>query len=495
MGNLRGAAAARDIPAEVWITGAIVVVAAVIRIIVINTQSFWWDESLTAYEVRLPFGAMLNTVAHIETTPPLYFVAIWVWAHLFGNGEIALRSLSTLAGICLVPIGYLCARELVSRRAGVVAAALVALNPFMIWYSQEARAYMLLAALTGASFLWFIRTRRDPSVRNLIWWAVWSSLALMTHFFAVFAVVPEAAWLLWLVRTRLAAAIVAVVALIEVAMLPFAAADTTHGAGWIQAIHRSHRIATTIAEWGVSILYRQTADAGAFAAGAIFLAIVSSLLLLAGDRKTRAGAKVGASIAACVFLAPLALGLLGQDYFLSRNVIPAFIPLTVVVAAACVAPRARIQGLAFATTLLVMFSVSAIIVQTSPALERPNWRGVARAIGPAGAARAIVIVGGNEASPLKLYLPHVSWVQPPRRELQIQEVDLVGAPKWLPPIRRRAPDGTTLIGYRTTAGSAINRYAFPHPIVATVGGLAKLAPGWFRRRPAAVLVFFQLPGR
>ena len=35
-------------------------------------------------------GAMINTVVHVETTPPLYFVLIWAWAHIFGNGEVAL---------------------------------------------------------------------------------------------------------------------------------------------------------------------------------------------------------------------------------------------------------------------------------------------------------------------------------------------------------------------------------------------------------------------
>jgi uncharacterized membrane protein len=144
--RLGAGAGARPIPADVWAVGVLVVLAAVIRIVTIDNQSLWRDEALTAYEAHLPFGAMLNTVAHVETTPPLYVVLIWAWAHLFGIGEVALRSVSTIAGIALVPIAYLCARELVSRRAGVVAAALVAVNPYLIWNSQEARAYMLLAA-------------------------------------------------------------------------------------------------------------------------------------------------------------------------------------------------------------------------------------------------------------------------------------------------------------------------------------------------------------
>src|SRR5437588_7963348 len=116
--RFRPAVSARSIPVEVWALGAVVLLGAVIRIVTIDNQSFWTDEALTVYETQLPLGAMLHTVAHIETTPPLYFVVVWFWAKLFGSGEVALRSVSMLAGIALVPIAYLSARELVSRWAG-----------------------------------------------------------------------------------------------------------------------------------------------------------------------------------------------------------------------------------------------------------------------------------------------------------------------------------------------------------------------------------------
>ncbi|HUE27438.1 MAG TPA: hypothetical protein VMP89_11745, partial [Solirubrobacteraceae bacterium] len=71
---------------EGWVVCALVVVAAAIRFLVIDNQSLWADEALTAYEARIPFGGMVNVVLHVETTPPLYFVLIWVWGHLFGTG-------------------------------------------------------------------------------------------------------------------------------------------------------------------------------------------------------------------------------------------------------------------------------------------------------------------------------------------------------------------------------------------------------------------------
>jgi hypothetical protein len=87
---------------------------------------------------------------------------------------------------------------------------------------------MLPAALSGASFLCFIRAGRQPEIRTVAWWAICSSLALMTHFFAGFLVLPEALGLLWIMRSRDACAAVAAVALVQVAMLPLRP-DTTRG--------------------------------------------------------------------------------------------------------------------------------------------------------------------------------------------------------------------------------------------------------------------------
>lgn len=511
--------AVRSASVETWIVAALVVVAAVIRIVTIDNQSYWMDEALTAFEAKSSLGGMLGTVLHVETTPPLYFVLIWAWAHLFGTGEVALRAISTLSGIALVPIAYLAARELISRRAGVIAAALVTVNPFMIWYSQEARAYMLLTALCGASFLWFAKARREPTRANLTGWTIFSALALMTHFFAAFVVAPEALWLLWIARTRLAAAAVAVVGLTEVAMLPFAVSDTSHGTWWIASVPPRNRISSAVLEWGVSILYRRATVNDGLVAGAVALVVVALLVVFGGDRRVRAGAGIAAAIAGVVFLAPLALRYIGQDYFLSRNVMPGFVPLVVLVAAACVAPRARLLGAALALGLLVMFSVAAVRVQTRPYLERPNWRGVARALGTASVPRAVLAANGTTADALKIYMPHVTWVQP-RGRILIREVDVVGATKRLPLIgsrraaaqpladakRARTPFGSPVPSLRAPRGARllsrfrvnnwiIARFALTRPIRVSVGRLTAMADRFFRRTPQALLVFFQRPGR
>ncbi|MEA2309814.1 MAG: mannosyltransferase, partial [Thermoleophilaceae bacterium] len=215
----------------------IVVLAAALRLWRLGHQSYWLDEAFTVNTVRRDFGGMLDGVRHTESTPPLYYTLAWVWERIFGAGEVGLRSLSAVIGIATVPVAYLAARARGSERAALIAAALFAVNPYLVWYSQEARAYALLVLLCTASLLFFLRTEHEHSVkgtvpltRRSLWlWALFSSLALLTHYFAAFLVVPEAAWLLWRHRSRAVGLAVAAPLAVGAALLPLAIAQRDAG--------------------------------------------------------------------------------------------------------------------------------------------------------------------------------------------------------------------------------------------------------------------------
>ena len=78
----------------------------------------------------------------------------------------------------------------------MICAAFAACNPFLIWYSQEARSYESLVLLTGLALLAFARARRDPTPVALGLWVVAAALSMATHYFAVLAIVPQAVLLL-----------------------------------------------------------------------------------------------------------------------------------------------------------------------------------------------------------------------------------------------------------------------------------------------------------
>jgi mannosyltransferase len=502
--NLRLRAAVGRIPADVWAVGALTLVAALIRFVTIASQSYWADEALTAYEIHLKFGAMLTAVAHYETTPPLYFIVAWAWAHVFGTGEAALHSLSALAGIAVVPIAYLCGRDLVSRRAGVIAAAFAAVNPFMVWYSQEARSYMLLIALTGASFLWFIRAARDPTTRNIVWWTIFSALALATHFFAGFLVAPEAVWLLLRARSRQALIAGLALAAVQAALLPLAVGDTSHGVGWIHKTPLLTRVAQVPTEFAVMTIYRHVTDSQGLWGAGIVVAVAVLLLVLAGRRAERLGALAAAAIAVTVMVGPLVLGLVrpADDFFLVRNLSPAWIPLAVMLAAACAAPRARDVGTAAATVLLILFVWGTIEIGTNPVFQRADWRGVAHALGASSEPRAILVAGGQEALALQVYLPGVKWVQPPATQrFLVDQIAVVGSIAHAPlrgPGRRkgralpvRAPRGAVLIDREWVRNFRVAEYQLAHPLRLDIHQLYARAGRFFHHAPAGLLVLIQ----
>jgi len=450
---------ASGIRLEVWILAAITLIGAALRFATIASQSYWLDEATTVHELHLSFGSMLHAVANNESTPPLYYVLGWLWAKVFGTGAAGLRSLSALAGVCAIPVAYLCGRDLVSRAAGLVAAALTAVSPFMIWYSQEARAYMLFALLCGLSFMFFVRARREPSHRNLGWWAVCSSLAVLTHFFAGFVIAPEAIWLLIALRSRTAVLSAAVVAAAQLALLPLLVGDLGHPLlGWITQFPLSIRIQQIPVAFAFGTLYQSSLVNDGLVGAACLIVFLSGLVLFGADRTARRAAAAAATVVAAAILVPLVLAEAGHDYYVARNLIGAWIPLVVLVGIACTAMRTLPGGAALAALLLGSFVFAQAKIDADPQYQRPDWQGVAAALGHPLSRRAIVAYDGPFAvTPLSIYLPGVSLNQPSDAGVTVSELDVVGN-TWQT-AATRMPAGMRLIGTRVVNQFLIARFS------------------------------------
>ena len=131
---------------------ALTALGAIVRFATLNAKGFWEDEGATAVLMRADLWDMVGTqIKELEAAPPLFYVLEWGAAQALGTGEVALRLLPALFGVAAIPFAYLAGKELVSERAGVAAAALVAVNPLLVWYSQEARAYSVLVLLSGGA--------------------------------------------------------------------------------------------------------------------------------------------------------------------------------------------------------------------------------------------------------------------------------------------------------------------------------------------------------
>jgi mannosyltransferase len=451
-------APALRLSANAWLLIGLTALGVVLRLATISKQSFWLDEALAAGDLHLSFGAMVNAVTSKEPNPGLFFLVAWPWTKLFGTSEAGIRSLSALAGSAVIPIAYLCGRELVSKRAGLLAATFAAISPFMIWYSQEAREYMLLTAFCGASFLFWARCWHAPTRRSWIWWTTFSALAMLTHYFAGFLVIPEALALLYRRRTREVAVSIGVLAVVGLAILPHFLAHASRPAGWIATSPLSLRLKQLPVAFALG--YQNTAVSWALLAVAALAAIVIALLVIGAAGAELRGTGMAAAIAGVVLLIPLALALVGHDYFTPRAMIMAWIPLAVVLGAACTTERARAPGVALAVAAIAAFGYGAIRIATDSRYQKPPWRAVASALGKPSGRRAVVAYdGGFAAVPLALYLHGNALATGSASPLTISEIDVVGRRWQTTP--SRLPGGLRVLSAQQIGTYLVKRFVLP----------------------------------
>lgn len=134
----------------VWILPAILALAALLRFFQLDAQSFWYDEGNSARAAERSLS-LITAAAIGDIHPPLYYYALHFWRGLFGESEFALRSFSAILGVVLVWLIYLLGRQFFDQATALVAAFIAAVNPFQVYYSQEARMYILLAVWAAAS--------------------------------------------------------------------------------------------------------------------------------------------------------------------------------------------------------------------------------------------------------------------------------------------------------------------------------------------------------
>jgi 4-amino-4-deoxy-L-arabinose transferase-like glycosyltransferase len=149
-------ATARRFLASVW---AAVLAGAVVRLVGLDRLSLWLDETTSVRIARQSPAAIWQDVG--DTHPPLYHLLLHGWL-LLGTGDGWVRLLSSLLGIATVPALYALGCALVGRRVALGAAWLLALLPWHIWYSQEARMYAAVALLGTLALLAGARWLRQP---------------------------------------------------------------------------------------------------------------------------------------------------------------------------------------------------------------------------------------------------------------------------------------------------------------------------------------------
>ena len=166
----------------------ILLLAGGLRFYRIDAQSFWNDEGNSARLAERSVDLILAG-AEGDIHPPGYYLALHYWRALLGHSEAALRGLSAVCSLALVGFTFLLGRRLFEDQAvSLAAAGLVALNPFQVYYAQEARMYAMLAlwamASTWALVAWLPVGGRERGGRRwpLVVYVLTVAAGLYTHY-------------------------------------------------------------------------------------------------------------------------------------------------------------------------------------------------------------------------------------------------------------------------------------------------------------------------
>jgi mannosyltransferase len=206
--TLRGSPSAKHLVVKHsgWAFCCLLLLGFGIRLYNLTFHSLWLDEAVSVYLASFPLSEVIRQGMTLqEPNPPLYHLSLAVWMRVFGSGEAAIRLFSAFLGTLYLPSIYLLGRRLFSSRLSLVATLLAAVNPFLVWYSQEARMYALVATLSVWSVYCFVRALDTP---RWSWWLAYVVLtvsSLYTHLYAVFVLPAEFILLLLYARRRRAA--------------------------------------------------------------------------------------------------------------------------------------------------------------------------------------------------------------------------------------------------------------------------------------------------
>jgi mannosyltransferase len=181
----------------------IVLLAFAVRLYHLDFQSLWRDEMDA---IRFAYDSLTTLLTNF-TRPgwngPLYYLLLRPWLAVAGDSEFALRFFSLPWGVLAVPLAYVVGRRLLAPPPAILASLLVALSPYLVWYSQEGKMYALVLALTLLSIYLYIQALEQGGFWRWMGHVVVTSLCLYVHVLAALIVPLQALlFVVWWPRYR-----------------------------------------------------------------------------------------------------------------------------------------------------------------------------------------------------------------------------------------------------------------------------------------------------
>jgi mannosyltransferase len=338
---------------------AVTLLPLLLGILFLGRESFGHDEAASLNIAGSSWSSLWHVIANREANESLYYAILHLWLNI-GRGEASVRFLSVLPAALAVLVLYLLGKRLMGSAQALVAACLLSLNGYFLYYAQQARAYSLALLLVTLSSLLFLKGIENPSRRTWVTYVAISALAVYAHFFAAFVIVAHAISLTFAkpgFARRTHAAAVAMLS-VSALCLPLVVFAATRNQGQLDSLKRL----------GPRALIAETAPLAGRSSALAALYVVALAWLLVAARRTGAAAFPGTldrfriSFLASWLLVPIigsAIISIFSPVFLSRYLIVSLPPLVLAVAGGLYAigmPRlALVLGLA-----LFVFSLRSV---------------------------------------------------------------------------------------------------------------------------------------
>ncbi len=173
-----------------YVASGLVFIGAFCLYLINSDQSLWLDEGVTARVVReYGFLDIITRFSPLDFHPPFYYLSMKVWTAIVGYSEIALRLPSLLFALLTGGVVYGIAKELKLKQP-LYAAALFLFQPLIVYYSQEARMYLIAVFLLSVLYYCSLK-------KNYVGMALVAGLSMATFYGSIFALAALWLWHLW----------------------------------------------------------------------------------------------------------------------------------------------------------------------------------------------------------------------------------------------------------------------------------------------------------
>lgn len=183
------------------------IVGLLLRLWHLTSISLWHDEAFSALLIKYSWSEMMYRIG-LDVHPPMYYIFLRIWSYIFGNSLFALRGMSVLFGVGAIVLTYFFVNYVFkNKRAAIIAAMLVAVNPFQVQYVTEARMYTMgaffaiaaaftLAAALRTQSAYYLNAGNEVLQHQLKKCFIWyfalfvaaSAILLYTHYYLLFMV-------------------------------------------------------------------------------------------------------------------------------------------------------------------------------------------------------------------------------------------------------------------------------------------------------------------